>query len=109
MERELQIKHNGTKYWYQNDKLHRDNGPAVIYNDGEKRWYINGKLHRENGPAIIYPDGSKKWYIKDKFIKLLYEGKEYDANEDPCKLCLVKVMCKQRCKLKYLLLYNYYY
>ena len=34
---------DGTKYWYQNDKLHRSDGPAIEYPDGTKMWYINGK------------------------------------------------------------------
>ena len=56
---------DGTKRWWLNNKLHRDNGlPAVEYADGTKRWYLNGKLHRDNGlPAIEYADGSKSWYI----------------------------------------------
>ena len=39
---------NGDKYWYVNDKLHRENGlPAVEYANGNKEWYVNGKRHRE--------------------------------------------------------------
>jgi len=53
---------NGTKAWYQNDKLHRLYEPAIINYNGRKEWYQNGKRHRENGPAIIYPDGTKIWY-----------------------------------------------
>ena len=29
--------------------------------DGTKKWYRNGKLHREDGPAIERADGSKEW------------------------------------------------
>ena len=29
--------------WFQNDKLHRNDGPAVEYASGSKEWYINGK------------------------------------------------------------------
>jgi len=60
---------NGTKRWYLHDKLHklhRIDGPAVVYPDGEKRWYQNGKLHRIDGPAIEYSDGTKHWYQNDK-------------------------------------------
>ena len=31
------------KYWYLNEKLHRENGPAIEYSDGHKEWWINGK------------------------------------------------------------------
>ena len=52
--------------WYFNNKLHRENGPAVELTSGDKYWYINGKQHRENGPAIEYKDGSKVWYKNGK-------------------------------------------
>ena len=38
----------------------------IIYNDGTKRWYFNGKLHREDGPAVEWVDGSKQWYSNGK-------------------------------------------
>ena len=47
--------------WYQFNKLHRDDGPAVMI-DGTEFWYQFGKLHREDGPAIIYSNGTKIWY-----------------------------------------------
>jgi hypothetical protein len=53
---------NGTKYWYRNDKLHREEGPAVEYPNGNKYWYYNGYLHRENGPAVEGSCGEyKEW------------------------------------------------
>jgi hypothetical protein len=60
----------GTKVWYFNGKLHREDGPAVEYPNGTKVWYFNGVLHREDGPAIEFPDGNKYWYINgEKFIE----------------------------------------
>jgi len=56
-----------TKWWYLNDKLHREDGPAVEWADGSKWWYLNDKLHREDGPAIEYAHGTKEWYLNDKF------------------------------------------
>jgi hypothetical protein len=56
----------GTKYWYQNDQLHKTDGPAIIYPDSSKLWYQNNQVHRTDGPAIEYADGLKSWYIKDK-------------------------------------------
>ena len=32
---------------------------------GTKSWFLNGELHREDGPAIEYADGSKSWYLND--------------------------------------------
>ena len=60
------IIHEGTKYWYQNDKLHRTDGPAVIHPDCIKQWYQNGIRHRSDGPAIECPDGNTCWYFHGK-------------------------------------------
>jgi hypothetical protein len=54
---------NGTKVWYLNDKLHREDGPAVERSDGDKEWWLNDKLHREDGPAITRSDGTKQWWL----------------------------------------------
>jgi hypothetical protein len=52
----------GTKRWYTNDKLHRDDGPAVEYLDGTCAWVHNGEFHRTDGPALEYAAGDKHWY-----------------------------------------------
>ena len=44
---QVEIDDSSTKYWYQNDKLHREDGPAVEYANGSRIWYINGKLLTE--------------------------------------------------------------
>jgi len=59
---------NGTKFWYLDDKFHREDGPAVEYPDGQKQWWLNHNLHREDGPAIEYPDGTKLWYLNGKKV-----------------------------------------
>jgi hypothetical protein len=56
----------GTREWYLNGKLHREDGPAVESYEGNRFWYLNGDLHREDGPAIEYADGSREWYLHDK-------------------------------------------
>ena len=53
--------------WYLNGKLHREDGPAIEFNDGRKYWYLNNKLHRIDGPAREYANGND-WYINDKLI-----------------------------------------
>ena len=60
-----------TRKWYLNDKLHREDGPAIEYADGTKYWYLNDKLHREDGPAMEYADGTKSWYLNGKEIDQL--------------------------------------
>jgi len=62
----LEIGKNGTKYWYLNSKLHREDGPAVECASGTKYWYLNNEWHRVDGPAIEYADGDKVWYLNGK-------------------------------------------
>ena len=58
----------GTKSWWLNGKLHREDGPAIEYAGGSKEWYLNGKLHREDGPAVEYASGSKYWFLNGKEV-----------------------------------------
>ena len=30
---------------------------------GTKRYYWNNKLHREDGPAVEWSNGTKEWYL----------------------------------------------
>lgn len=39
---------------------HCDDGPCVI--DGIEKWYFNDKLHRDNGPAVVYPSGEVEYW-----------------------------------------------
>jgi hypothetical protein len=57
----MSVSPDGDKEWRLNDKLHREDGPAVEYEDGSKAWYQHGKLHRDGAPAAINYDGSKMW------------------------------------------------
>jgi len=74
MDKRIVTYHNGDVYeklltrdlnvfYYKNQLLHREDGPAIEYYNGDKHWYINGWHHRVNGPAILYHDGSKEYYI----------------------------------------------
>ncbi len=71
---------------YENEKgqYHREDGPAIEYEDGYKAWYINGQRHREDGPAIIWEDG-KEWFY-------LY-GEEY--SEDKWKEEVINLKLKR--------------
>ncbi len=33
----------GTRFWYLNDQLHREDGPATEWSDGTREWYLDGK------------------------------------------------------------------
>lgn len=50
----------GNKFYYLNDKLHRDNEPAIEMINGDKYWYQHGKLHRLDGPVIELANGDKQ-------------------------------------------------
>ncbi len=49
--------HGGAPAHYYGGELHRDDGPAVVYNtygkNYEELYYSHGKYHRVDGPAII--------------------------------------------------------
>lgn len=53
----------GSQVWLKNGKLHRSDGPAIIYSDGIGIWYKNGLRHRDGGPAYFDPlTGDQIWY-----------------------------------------------
>ena len=35
---------------------------------GTKYWYLNGYLHREDGPAREYPSGRARWALHNKEV-----------------------------------------
>ena len=78
---EMEIRPDGTKYWYLNDKLHREDGPAVEWPTGSKDWYLNGNLHREDGPAVEEPDGTKYWYFNNEYHREDGPAVEYPDGE----------------------------
>ena len=67
------------RYYNNSGRLHREEGPAVIWPNGECEWYRNGLRHRDNGPAIEWPDGAKYWYLN---------GQNYAEEEYNSKLAL---------------------
>lgn len=58
---------NGTKNWFKDGKVHREDGPAVEWANGDRGWYKNGEPHREDGPAFESVNGSKEWYLEDQY------------------------------------------
>lgn len=69
---------NGTSRHYVNDKLHNDDGPAIVYSEGTTAWYKYGVCHREDGPAVEYSNGSKYYYYND--ILLFFNNNEEFLN-----------------------------
>ena len=67
-----------TSYYYDNTKiLHKEDGPAAIYDSGDKFWYIDNKLHRIDGPAVERANGDKYWYIDGKLHRIDGPAVEY--------------------------------
>ena len=104
---EIKINSAGTKRWYQNDQLHRTDGPAVEYPDGSKYWYQNDQLHRTDGPAVEYSDGTKHWYQNDQLhrtdgpaIECPDGSKEYWINGKQLSKFEAFVLFKAKCNEK---------
>jgi hypothetical protein len=67
---------DGSKKWFENGKLHRDNDlPAIEFANGEKRWYQHGELHRDNDlPAVESANGDKRWFKNGEIYKCKLNG-----------------------------------
>lgn len=74
--------HGGDKYWFMNNELHREGGPAIERNNGVKEWWVNSRLHREDGPAIECTNDVKFWFLN---------GIEYTEQEYKIQLRLIKL------------------
>jgi hypothetical protein len=59
----LNVDSIGTKRWYVNHKLHREDGPAIEYANGNKSWYVHDELHRTTGPAVEFANGTNRWWL----------------------------------------------
>lgn len=74
-----------------NGKLHRDDGPAVKWNNGDYEWYNNGQRHRIGAPACVWNDteGSEfrgpgklyDWYLNGKLSRIDGPAIEYSNGD----------------------------
>jgi hypothetical protein len=93
----VKINDNGNILWYKENTeiLHREDGPAIEYNNGDKAWYKEGLYHREDGPALEYADGRKYWHIdgieltEEKFKMLVYSNKR--LNKTTCEGRVIEI------------------
>jgi hypothetical protein len=60
----------GDKFYYLNNRLHREDGPAIEFVGGDTVWYLNGKRHRVGGPAVETTSGTKKWFYNGLLHRL---------------------------------------
>ena len=63
-------KHGSATIYYKEGKVHREDGPAIIYENGTKKWYVNDLRHREGSPAIEWADGDRMWFDHDKLHRV---------------------------------------
>jgi len=56
------IDSEGSKRWFLNDLLHREDGPAIEWASSTKEWWLNGLRQRVDGPAIEWLNGDNFWY-----------------------------------------------
>ena len=54
---------SGNKRWCLGRNYHREDGPAIEWEDGDKEWWLHGKRHREDGPAVERASGAKEWWL----------------------------------------------
>ena len=60
---------NGSEVWWLNDMPHREDRSAIINVPmGVRYWAKYGKYHREDGPAIEYENGRKEWWFEGQKI-----------------------------------------
>jgi len=56
-----------TQIYYKHGLIHREDGPAIITNSNKNNfkleWYIDGKKHRDNGPAVMEGNGNMEYWI----------------------------------------------
>ena len=57
------VEPDGTRRYRLNGVLHRQLGPAVIFENGTEIWYQRGERHRLGGPAVTMNTGEQHWYL----------------------------------------------
>lgn len=86
----------GTKMWYLNGRLHREDGPAIEWADGSNEWWLNGKRHREDGPAVEFWCGEKHWFLNDVWLS----EEEFNARTKVKEVTINELEKLLGCKVK---------
>jgi hypothetical protein len=85
---------DGTVWFNQHGKLHREDSIAIEWPDGHKIWHLNGNVHRVDGPAIDQPNGDKSWYLNGlpyTFDEWKVEVRKYYETQEDYLLMLLKL------------------
>ena len=68
-EPKCEIDEYGIKRWKLNGNLHREDGPAIEWDEGSQYWYKHDLPHRLDGPAVIqHHNKLLKFHNKPKII-----------------------------------------
>lgn len=60
---------SGTKKYFKDGKLHREDGPAIEWSTGGESWYVNGLKHRNDGPSFKNTnDTIRHWHMDGKVV-----------------------------------------
>ena len=88
----------GSKYWRNSKgKLHREGDkPAIVALDGYKSYWKNGRLHRDNGPAVIYQNGDVEYWLDGQ--RLTKEEHE-QRTQKVLKLTVAEIEEKYGCRV----------
>ena len=54
---------------------------CITYSSGTKQWYRNSELHREDGPAVECSSGTKYWFLNGKHIITIYTDGSFYSGE----------------------------
>lgn len=63
--------------YYLDGKKHREDGPAVEWENGDCAYMIHGRYHRKDGPAFYYPNSK----FVPGCIKYFYAGEEVSPED----------------------------
>ena len=54
---------HGETNFFKDGELHREDGPAQIFQNGTERWWLFSRLHRLDGPAVVRTTGRHDFYL----------------------------------------------
>ena len=58
-----------------NGEYHREDGPAIEWDNGTSYWFKHGTSHREDAPAVESPiDTYKSWWVDGVPVATLQRG-----------------------------------
>ncbi len=85
------VYYNGSKTVVKNvsivttNKVHREDGPALLWDNGTTVWIQHGKHHRMDGPSSINSIGRQRWCIRGRDVTKKVNQWLEDNGIDPLK------------------------